>query len=94
MADLLRAGPSNQICAASGKPREARQASSGVSRTLLFSEPDNWTVTIGIASIKGEYIVAWNEIMAASAIVAVPVIIVFLWLEKYLVVGLTAGAQK
>ncbi len=64
------------------------------SRTLLFSEPGNWTVTIGIASIKGEYIVAWNEIMAASAIVAVPVILVFLWLERYLVVGLTAGAQK
>lgn len=64
------------------------------SRTLLFSEPANWTVTIGIASIRGEYIISWNEIMAASAIVAVPVIVVFLWLERYLVVGLTAGAQK
>lgn len=63
-------------------------------RTLLFSEPANWTVTIGIASIRGEYIVAWNEIMAASAIVAVPIILVFLWLERYLLVGLTAGAQK
>ena len=64
------------------------------SRTLLFSEPDNWTVTIGIASIRGEYIISWNEIMAASAIVAVPIILVFVWLERYLVVGLTAGAQK
>lgn len=64
------------------------------SRTLLFSEPANWTVTIGIASIRGEYIISWNEIMAASAIVAVPIILVFLWLERYLVVGLTAGAQK
>lgn len=64
------------------------------SRTLLFSAPENWTVTIGIASIRGEYIIAWNEIMAASAIVAVPVIVVFLWLERYLVVGLTAGSQK
>ena len=63
-------------------------------RTLLLSQPDNWTVTIGIASIRGEYIISWNEIMAASAIVAVPIIAVFLWLERYLVVGLTAGAQK
>lgn len=63
-------------------------------RTLLFSAPENWTVTIGIASIRGEYIIAWNEIMAASAIVAVPIILVFLWLERHLVAGLTAGAQK
>lgn len=64
------------------------------SRTLLFSEPANWTVTIGIASIRGEYIISWDEIMAASAIVAIPIILVFVWLERYLVVGLTAGAQK
>jgi multiple sugar transport system permease protein len=63
-------------------------------RTLLISRPENWTVTIGIASIGGEYIVSWNEIMAAAAIVALPVVAVFLWLERYLVVGLTAGAGK
>ena len=64
------------------------------SRILLFSRPENWTVTIGIASIRGEYIVSWNEIMAASAIVALPIIAVFIWLERYLIIGLTAGAQK
>ena len=64
------------------------------SRTLLISRPENWTVTIGIASISGEYVVSWNEIMAAAAIVALPIVAVFLWLERYLVVGLTAGAQK
>ena len=64
------------------------------SRTLLISRPENWTITLGIASIRGEYIVAWNEIMAASAIAAIPVIVVFVWLERYLVIGLTAGAQK
>jgi multiple sugar transport system permease protein len=64
------------------------------SRTLLISRPENWTVTIGIASIRGEYIVSWNEIMAAAAIAAIPIIAVFLWLERYLIVGLTAGAQK
>jgi multiple sugar transport system permease protein len=64
------------------------------SRTLLVSEPDSWTVTVGIASIKGEYIISWNEVMAASAIAALPIILVFLWLERYLVAGLTAGAQR
>ena len=64
------------------------------SRTLLIGNPPNWTVTVGIASIKGEYIVSWNEVMAASAVAAVPIIIVFMFLERYFVAGLTAGAQK
>lgn len=63
-------------------------------RTLLISRPENWTVTIGIAAISGEYIVSWNEIMAAAVIVALPVVAMFLWLERYLVIGLTAGAGK
>lgn len=63
-------------------------------RTLLISRPENWTVTIGIASIAGEYIVSWNEIMAAACVIALPIVAVFLWLERYLVVGLTAGAGK
>jgi multiple sugar transport system permease protein len=63
-------------------------------RTLLISNPPNWTVTVGIASIKGEYIISWNEVMAASAIAAVPIIVVFMFLERYFVAGLTAGAQK
>lgn len=64
------------------------------SRTLLIGDPASWTVTVGIASIRGEYIVSWNEIMAASAIAALPIIAVFLCLERFFVAGLTAGAQR
>jgi multiple sugar transport system permease protein len=64
------------------------------SRTLLIGRPEAWTITLGIASIRGEYIVAWNEIMAAAALAALPIVAVFIWLERYLVMGLTAGAQK
>ena len=63
-------------------------------RTLLISSPENWTVTVGIASISGEYVVSWNEIMAAACVIALPIVAVFLWLERYLVVGLTAGAGR
>lgn len=63
-------------------------------RTFLAAAQSNWTVTIGVATLKGEYLTAWNEIMAGSLIAALPIMIAYLFLEKYLVGGLSAGAIK
>ena len=49
---------------------------------------------MGIAAMKGEFTTDWNVIMAASLMATVPIIIVFLVLERYLVGGLAAGAEK
>lgn len=63
-------------------------------RTFLTSEQTAWTANVGIATFKGEHIVSWNEIMAASALTALPIVVIYLFLERYLVSGLTAGAVK
>ena len=63
-------------------------------RTFLVSEPGNWTANLGIATMRGEYVTNWNEISAAAIFVALPIIIIYLFLERYLVGGLTAGAEK
>jgi multiple sugar transport system permease protein len=38
--------------------------------------------------------VYWNQIMAASLVVSIPVVIGFLLLQKNFVAGLTAGSVK
>jgi multiple sugar transport system permease protein len=63
-------------------------------RTFLAASQQNWTVTIGIATLKGEYLTAWNEIMAGSLVATIPIVLAYLFLEKYLVSGLAAGAVK
>ena len=63
-------------------------------RTFLAAAQSNWTITIGIATLKGEYLTAWNEIMAGSLIATLPIILAYLFLERYLVSGLSAGAVK
>jgi len=63
-------------------------------RTFLTNAQTNWTANLGITTMKGEYITDWNEISAASVLVAVPIIVIYLFLERYLVGGLTAGAEK
>lgn len=63
-------------------------------RTFLVSEAGNWTANLGIATMRGEYTTNWNEISAAAVFVAIPIMIIYLFLERYLVGGLTAGAEK
>ncbi|EIM26319.1 carbohydrate ABC transporter permease [Microvirga lotononidis] len=63
-------------------------------RTFLTNAQTNWTANLGITTMKGEYISNWGDISAASILVALPVLVIYLFLERYLVGGLTAGAEK
>jgi multiple sugar transport system permease protein len=48
----------------------------------------------GLYEYFGQNIMLWNELMAASLVGILPVVLVFLFLQKYLIQGLTAGAVK
>ncbi|KQU90353.1 MULTISPECIES: carbohydrate ABC transporter permease [Ensifer] len=63
-------------------------------RTFLTNAQGNWTANLGITTMKGEYVTDWNEISAAAVFVALPIVVIYLFLERYLVGGLTAGAEK
>jgi multiple sugar transport system permease protein len=52
------------------------------------------TLAVGLREYANQTGVFWNQIMAASLVVSVPIVIGFLFLQKYLVQGLTAGAIK
>lgn len=54
----------------------------------------NWTLPVGIASFKGQYATDWGTLMAGSVLITIPVVILFLCLQKHLVGGMTAGAVK
>lgn len=62
-------------------------------RTFITSS-HLWTVTVGLSSFKGEYVTYWNEIMAASFIGTIPIVIIFSFVERFMIGGLTAGALK
>lgn len=60
----------------------------------FISTPDKRTLPLGIYSFLGQYSVEWHYLMAAALIAGVPVLLLFLMIEKHLVKGLTAGAIK
>ncbi len=60
----------------------------------LTSNIDQWTISIGLGSFVGEHNTSIEFMMAASVVATIPTIVIFIWLEKYLVSGLTLGAIK
>jgi len=52
------------------------------------------TISVAVAYFLGEFTTEWNNIMAASAIATIPVIILFFFFQKQLVSGLMSGALK
>ncbi len=52
------------------------------------------TLPVGLRAFMGEHRVMWNNLMAGAVIASVPVIILFIFLQKYLIAGLTAGGVK
>jgi len=52
------------------------------------------TLAIGLRNYASQSNVLWNQLMAASIVVSLPVVAAFLALQKYIVSGLTAGSVK
>jgi ABC-type glycerol-3-phosphate transport system permease component len=61
---------------------------------VLTDSSEKYTISVGIAHLFGEYSVAWNELMAAGMVAAVPPIVLYMFTSRFLVSGLTAGALK
>ena len=62
-------------------------------RTFM-THPSGWTVAVGAVAFRQQYLANWNAIAAASIVFMVPLLVIFGFLQRYLVKGLTAGAVK
>lgn len=61
---------------------------------ILTNSETQKTLPIGIGQLIGQYKIEWNELMAASIYSTIPLMIFFLFLQRFLISSLTAGAVK
>jgi multiple sugar transport system permease protein len=61
--------------------------------TLLTNEQLQ-PVTVALNELQGQYGTRWNNLMAVSTAIALPIIVIFVSLQRWIVSGLTAGATK
>ncbi|GGM43660.1 carbohydrate ABC transporter permease [Dactylosporangium sucinum] len=60
----------------------------------IMTDEHSRTLAVGLQNYSTQFQVYWNQVMAASLVVSVPVVAGFLALQRYFVAGLTAGAVK
>jgi multiple sugar transport system permease protein/raffinose/stachyose/melibiose transport system permease protein len=53
-----------------------------------------WTLPVGMNDFIGQYDIRYEELMASSVMISLPVVVVFFFLQKHFVAGLTAGSVK
>jgi multiple sugar transport system permease protein len=61
---------------------------------MLINSESQKTFAVGLLSFIQKGAVNWGQMMAASTIALIPVILFFGFIQRYLIKGLTAGAVK
>ncbi|MBF8252662.1 MAG: arabinogalactan oligomer / maltooligosaccharide transport system permease protein [Actinobacteria bacterium] len=62
---------------------------------LFLVDMENRTIVVGLQQfIGGQYSQNWGPFAAGSILASIPIVIIFLSLQKYIVSGLTAGSVK
>ena len=61
---------------------------------VLLKDNSLKPVTTGLSSLQGQYISSWNILVAGSLLATIPTVIVFIFLQRYFIEGLTMGSSK
>ena len=61
---------------------------------IVLSDERRWTLPVALAGLVGEHVQDTELMMAGSVLTVLPVLCVFLFLQRYYIAGITAGSVK
>lgn len=61
---------------------------------LILTQKESYTIPVALGTLVGLTRVSWGGIMVGTAIATLPFLLLFLFLQRYFVAGITAGAVK
>ena len=62
--------------------------------SILINRETLKTLPVGIGQLNGYYRIQYNDLMAACFTASLPILIIYVFMQKYFIAGLTAGAVK
>jgi arabinogalactan oligomer/maltooligosaccharide transport system permease protein len=65
-----------------------------LARVMLGNQEEMLTWPLGLQRLQGQFQTQWGQFAAASILVMIPVVILFLYSSKWLISGLTLGSVK
>lgn len=61
---------------------------------VVLTNQSHWPVTVALNNLAGSQLVQWNVLMSATLLAALPTLLVYIFLGRYFLRGLMAGALK
>lgn len=61
---------------------------------VIVNSPDLMTLPVGLASLQGRFTTAWNLVMAGATVSVIPILIVYVFAQKYVVQGFAQSGIK
>jgi glucose/mannose transport system permease protein len=61
---------------------------------VILTNQANWPVTVALNNLASSQLIQWNVLMAATLLAALPTLLVYVFLGRYFLRGLMAGALK
>lgn len=62
--------------------------------SIILSDPEMFTLPLGLNTFKGQYISYWNYIMAASMTFTLPALVIYAFFNRYFIQGVTFTGSK
>jgi multiple sugar transport system permease protein len=61
---------------------------------IYLSDPDQWTLALGLKAFQGQFTNRFDLMMAASILVMLPTIVIFFFAQKQFIEGITFSGIK
>ncbi|MBB6735167.1 carbohydrate ABC transporter permease [Cohnella zeiphila] len=61
---------------------------------IYLNDPNKWTLSVGLKAFIGEHNVEWGMLMAAASLFTIPIIILYFFVQKVFIQGITLTGSK
>jgi multiple sugar transport system permease protein len=61
---------------------------------LYLNSPDNFTVSLGLATFRGALVTRWDLLMAAASVTTLPIVMIFFMAQRYFIKGVVLTGLK
>jgi lactose/L-arabinose transport system permease protein len=61
---------------------------------LVLTDPSSYTIPVALGTLVGLTNISWGGIMIGTALATIPFLVMFLFLQRYFIAGIAAGAIK
>ena len=61
---------------------------------ILLTDSQNWTLPLGLTQFRQQFLTIWPDLMAVSIMATLPILVLYLFFQRYFVEGIAAAGVK